>query len=41
MARAEQRLNIFLSEVNMMRRHLDEKRLLLLGLQHARDVGTT
>ena len=39
MARAEQRLDVLLREVNVMRRHLDEKRLLLLRLQRARDVG--
>ena len=39
MARAEQRLDVLLREVDVMRRDLDEKRLLLLRLQHARDVG--
>ena len=36
---AEQRLDVFLREVNVMRRNFDEKRLLLLRFQHARDVG--
>ncbi len=35
MSLAEQRLDVFLREVNVMRRNLDEKRLLLLRLQHA------
>ena len=39
MARAEQRLDVLLREMNVMRGNLDEKRLLLLRLQHARDVG--
>ena len=39
MSLAEQRLDVFLREMNVMRRNLDEKRLLLLRFQHARDVG--
>ena len=38
MALAEQRLDVFLREVDVMRRDLDEKRLLLLRFEHARDV---
>ena len=38
MSLAEQRLDMFLREMNMMRRDLDQKRLLLLRLQHTRDV---
>ena len=38
-ARAEQRLDVLLREVDVMRRDLDEKRLLLLRFEHARDVG--
>ena len=36
---AEQRLDVLLREVDVMRRNLDEKRLLLLRLEHLRDVG--
>ena len=39
MSLAEQRLDMFLREMNVMCRDLDEKRLLLLRLQHTRDVG--
>ena len=39
MALAEQRLDVFLREVDVVGRDLDEKRLLLLRFQHARDVG--
>ena len=35
MPRAEQRLDVLLREVGVMRGDLDEKRLLLLRLQHA------
>src|SRR5204863_1014100 len=38
MSFAEQRLHMFLREMNVMRGNLDEKRLLLLGLEYFRDV---
>src|SRR2546423_3933227 len=39
MSFAEQSLDMLLGEMNMMGRDLDEKRFLLLRLQHARDIG--
>jgi hypothetical protein len=38
-ALAEQRLDVFLREVNVMRRDFNQKRLLFLGLERACDVG--
>ena len=40
MSLAEQCLDVFLRKMNVMCRNLDEKRLLLLRLQNARDIRT-
>ena len=37
---AEQRLDVLLREVNVMRGNLDEKGILLVGFDHTRDVGS-
>src|SRR5262249_60530241 len=40
MARAEQRFDMLRGEMNVMRRNLDHKWLLLLGLERAGHIGT-
>src|SRR3954468_13553317 len=40
MPRAEERLDMFLGEVNVVSGHFNQKSLLLLCFQHLREVGT-